>query len=123
MFRHCAPGRDPAGTGMPIARTHAGVRPMLEPQSTVLFVLLAVAFCVLMWRMLVTRQVVTRVLAAGLAFTCAMTFGVMAVNKYYGYYQTWGAAVADLTSQGISVPQVAPSAFTSGALSDGSTGA
>jgi enterochelin esterase-like enzyme len=92
---------------------------MLEPQSTVLFVLLALASGALMWRMLIARRVVFRVLAGGLAFVLAALFGIMVVNKYYGYYQTWGAAVADLTAQGISVPQVAPSAFTSGALFDG----
>jgi enterochelin esterase-like enzyme len=92
---------------------------MLEPQSTVLFILLALGFGALMWWMLIARRVLLRVLAAGLAFVLAVVFGVMVVNKYYGYYQTWGAAVADLTSQGISVPQVAPSAFTPGALFDG----
>jgi len=33
-----------------------------------------------------------------------MVFGVAAVNKYYDYYQTWGSAIADLTSQGLSAP-------------------
>jgi hypothetical protein len=31
-----------------------------------------------------------------------MRFGVLAVNQYFGYYQTWGAAAADLTNQGVS---------------------
>ena len=31
----------------------------------------------------------------------AMLFGVLAVNKYYGYYQTWGAVMADFGSQGV----------------------
>jgi enterochelin esterase-like enzyme len=72
---------------------------MLEPQSTALFVLLLAMFGVLMWRTLATRRVAFRVLAACLAFVPAMTFGVLAVNKYYGYYQTWGSMVADLTHQ------------------------
>jgi enterochelin esterase-like enzyme len=72
---------------------------VLEPQSTALFVLLMLIFGALTWWMLVTRQPALRVLAACLAFTPAMLFGVMAVNKYYGYYQTWGAAIADLTNQ------------------------
>ena len=72
---------------------------MLEPQSTVLFVLLILIFGALMWWTLATRQPALRLLAAGLAFLPAMMFGVAAVNKYYGYYQTWGAAVADLDSQ------------------------
>jgi enterochelin esterase-like enzyme len=72
---------------------------MLEPQSTALFVLLLAMFGVLMWRTLATRRAAFRVLAACLAFVPAMTFGVLAVNKYYGYYQTWGSMVADLTHQ------------------------
>jgi enterochelin esterase-like enzyme len=39
------------------------------------------------------------VLAACLAFVPAMAFGVLAVNKYYGYYPTWGSMVADFTHQ------------------------
>ncbi len=73
---------------------------MLEPQSTGLFVLLMVSFGVLAWWMVTTRQPALRVLAACLAFLPAMMFGVVAVNKYYGYYQTWSAAIADLTNQG-----------------------
>ena len=74
---------------------------MLEPQSPALFVLLIAIFGGLMWRVLVTRRVAFRVLAACLAFVPAMVFGVLAVNKYYGYYQTWGAMTADLTQQGV----------------------
>ena len=73
---------------------------MLGPQSTGLFVLLIVVFGALIWWLLVTRQPVLRLLAACLAFVPAMLFGVVAVNKYYGYYQTWHAALADLTNQG-----------------------
>jgi len=73
---------------------------MLEPQSPALFVLLIAIFGGLMWRMLVTRRVAFRVLAACLAFVPAMVFGVLGVNKYYGYYQTWSAMGADLTQQG-----------------------
>ncbi len=65
---------------------------MLEPQSTALFILLMVVFCALVCWMALTRQMVFRVLAACLAFIPAMLFGVAAVNKYYDYYQTWGAA-------------------------------
>ena len=80
---------------------------MLQPQSTALFVLLIAIFGVLMWRTLATRRAAFRILAACLAFVPAMVFGVLAVNKYYGYYQTWGAMVADLTQQDASAaPQV-----------------
>jgi enterochelin esterase-like enzyme len=73
---------------------------VLEPQSTAVFLLLIVAFCVLLYWLATARQTVFRILAACLAFIPAMLFGVAAVNKYYGYYQTWGAVAADLGSQG-----------------------
>ncbi len=94
---------------------------MLEPQSTGLFVLLIVVFGGLTWWMVVTRQPVFRLLAACLAFIPAMLFGVVAVNKYYGYYQTWSAALADLTNQGgatgTTVPP--PGLVTAGGLAPG----
>ncbi len=75
---------------------------MLEPQSTALFILLMVVFCALVCWMALARQMVFRVFAACLAFIPAMLFGVAAVNKYYDYYQTWGAVAADLGGQGVS---------------------
>jgi enterochelin esterase-like enzyme len=91
---------------------------VLEPQSTALFVILILVFGVLMWWMLVTRQPVLRLLAACLAFLPAMLFGVAAVNKYYGYYQTWGAAAADLTGQGTSAAPHGPGGLAQGSLAD-----
>ena len=97
---------------------------MLEPQSPGLFVLLIAMFGVLMWRTLVTRRAAFRVLAACLAFVPAMVFGVLAVNKYYGYYQTWGAMAADFTQQGPSaasgVPDVELAADSRSGTLDGS---
>ncbi len=72
---------------------------MLEPQSTALFLLFMAAFIGLIWWMAVARQVAFRVLAACLAFVPAMLFGVAAVNKYYDYYETWGAVIDDFTNQ------------------------
>jgi enterochelin esterase-like enzyme len=91
---------------------------VLEPQSTALFVLLMLIFGALTWWMLVTRQPALRVLAACLAFTPAMLFGVMAVNKYYGYYQTWGAAIADLTNQGTGAAPSVPVNLAAGSQLD-----
>ncbi|MGD0377108.1 MAG: alpha/beta hydrolase-fold protein [Streptosporangiaceae bacterium] len=81
---------------------------MFEPQSNALFLLLVVIFGALMWWLAVARQTVFRVLAACLAFLPAMLFGVIAVNKYYGYYQTWGAAIADVTNQGVTAAPEMP---------------
>jgi enterochelin esterase-like enzyme len=72
---------------------------MLEPQSTVLFVLLVLGFGALLWWLVVARRIVFRVIAGVLAFVLATQFGILAVNRYFGYYQTWGAAVADLSNQ------------------------
>jgi enterochelin esterase-like enzyme len=97
---------------------------MLEPQSPALFVLLIAIFAVLIWRALVTRRVAFRVLVACLAFVPAMVFGVLAVNKYYGYYQTWGSMTADLTQQSASaasgVPNVQLAADSRSGTLDGS---
>lgn len=81
---------------------------MLEPQSTWLFLLLMVAAGGLMWWLAVARQPVLRVLAACLAFVPAMLFGVAAVNKYYGYYQTWGDVWADFGNKGVKAISAAP---------------
>jgi enterochelin esterase-like enzyme len=81
----------------------------VEPQSTGLFILLLAVFCALLACVALAKQPVFRVLAASLAFIPAMLFGVAAVNKYYDYYQTWGAAAADLTGQGLSTAASLPS--------------
>jgi enterochelin esterase-like enzyme len=92
---------------------------MLEPQSTVLFVLLVVIFGALMWRIVVGHRVVLRVLAAGLAFVTAMLFGVLGVNRYYGYYQTWNAMLADLTQQSVNAASGVPDVrLTGGSQAD-----
>ena len=92
---------------------------MLEPQSTVLFVLLIAIFAALMWRIVVGHRVVLRVLAAGLAFVTAMLFGVLGVNRYYGYYQTWNAMLADLTHQGVNAASGVPDIKLTGGSQDG----
>ncbi len=82
---------------------------MLQPQSTALFLLLILAFVGFVWWMAVARQLALRVLAACLAFVPAMMFGVAAVNKYYDYYQSWGAVIADFSNQGINQSPLLPS--------------
>jgi enterochelin esterase-like enzyme len=80
---------------------------MLEPQSTLLFVLLIILFGVLMWRIFVDRRLALRITAACMSFVIAGFFGILTVNRYYGYYQTWGSAFDDLTNQGVNTgPQV-----------------
>ena len=56
----------------------------------------------------------------------AMVFGVLAVNRYYDYYQTWTAMMADLTQQGVGaasgVPQVKLESGVQPGTLDGSRG-
>ncbi|HEX3964724.1 MAG TPA: alpha/beta hydrolase-fold protein [Trebonia sp.] len=81
---------------------------MLEPQGTAFLVLLILAFAGLVTWLALTKQVVLRVLSAFLAFIPAAVFGIAVVNKYYDYYQTWGALYGDLSGAGTqSVPQFA----------------
>ena len=89
---------------------------MLEPQGTAFLVLLVLAFAGLVTWLALTKQVVVRVLAAFLAFLPAAVFGIAVVNKYYDYYQGWGALYSDLSGSGTqSVPQLAsPVGKTSG---------
>jgi enterochelin esterase-like enzyme len=70
------------------------------PQGAGLFLLLMMVFGGLLVWVALARQLVFRVFAACLAFLPAMVFGVLAVNKFYDYYQTWGGMINDLTSQG-----------------------
>jgi len=89
---------------------------VLEPQGTAFLVLLVLAFAGLVTWLALTKQVVVRVLAAFLAFLPAAVFGIAVVNKYYDYYQGWGALYSDLSGSGTqSVPQLAsPVGKTSG---------
>ena len=82
---------------------------MLEPQSWVLFALLVLGFGALIWWLVIARRVTLKVVAACLSFVVAMFFGVLSVNKYFSYYATWGAAIADFSNSspnsGPQIPQ------------------
>jgi enterochelin esterase-like enzyme len=81
---------------------------VLEPQGTVFLFLLVLAFGGLVTWLALTRLIVFRVLAAFLAFIPAAVFGIAVVNKYYDYYQTWGALFSDVTGSGAqAVPELA----------------
>jgi hypothetical protein len=87
---------------------------VLQPQGTVFFLLLLVAFGGLVTWLVLTKQVVFRVLAACLAFIPAMVFGIAAVNKYYDYYQSWGSLFSDLSGQAQSVPTLSAASLGGG---------
>jgi enterochelin esterase-like enzyme len=79
---------------------------VLGPQGTLFLILLLLAFGGLVTWVALAGQVVFRVIAACLAFIPAMVFGIAAVNKYYDYYQTWGALYSDLSGQTTSIPHL-----------------
>lgn len=88
---------------------------MLGPQGTLFLLLLVAAFAGLMAWLALTKQVILRITAAVLAFMPAMVFGIAAVNKYYDYYQNWGALFSDLSGQGTqSIPRVTAAGLGSG---------
>ena len=68
--------------------------------------MLLLAFGGLITWVALAKRVVFRVIAACLAFIPAMVFGIFAVNKYYDYYQTWGALYSDLSGQTTSIPHL-----------------
>jgi enterochelin esterase-like enzyme len=79
---------------------------VLGPQGTLFLILLLLAFGGLVTWVALAGQVVFRVIAACLAFIPAMVFGIAAVNRYYDYYQTWGALYSDLSGQTTSIPHL-----------------
>lgn len=89
---------------------------MLEPQGTLIFLLLVVIFVGLMVWLILTKHLVLRVVAAMLAFLPAMAFGVVAVNKYFAYYQTWSAMIGDLTGQSDQGTPQAPTMTTAAGM-------
>lgn len=87
---------------------------MLGPQGNFFFLLLLLTFAGLVAWVVITRRVFLRVLAACLSFLPAMVFGIGVVNKYYDYYQTWGALFSDLSGQAPSVPLLSSATLGSG---------
>lgn len=87
---------------------------MLEPQGALFLILLLGAFGGLVVWIALARQAAFRVTAAFLAFIPAMVFGIATVNKYYDYYQTWGALFSDLSGQAPSVPQLSAASLGGG---------
>src|SRR5215469_6697802 len=88
---------------------------MLEPQSWVLFALLVLAFGALIWWLLRARRVTLKIVAACMSFVVAMFFGVLSVNKYFSYYATWSAAIADFSNASPnSGPQISQGSLLAG---------
>jgi hypothetical protein len=87
---------------------------VLEPQGNLFFLLILAGFGGLVTWVALAKQVALRVMAACLLFIPAMVFGIAAVNKYYDYYQTWGALFNDLAGQASSVPKLSAASLETG---------
>jgi predicted esterase len=87
------------------------VKPLPGPESNAIFVLLIAAFFLLIWWLRSAKRIVVQIVAACVAFLPAMLFGFATVNRYYGYYQTWGAISADFGGTGnlAPLPNLGPS--------------
>jgi enterochelin esterase-like enzyme len=87
---------------------------VLEPQSTVLFLLLILGFAGMVWWIARSRHVALKVLAGVIAFVLAVQVGILGVNRYFDYYPTWGSAIADLTNPSSGVAQISDASLVNG---------
>lgn len=69
----------------------------VEPNSTLLVVLLLVLAAMLLWAMIRYRLLLVRIAAGLCVVMLSAVAGMAVVNDYYGYYQTWGQLSADLS--------------------------
>ena len=69
----------------------------MGPTSPVVLVLLLGAAVALLVALVRVRWLAVKLAAGGAALVMAMTSGLVVVNDYYGYYQTWGDAFHDFS--------------------------
>ena len=88
------------------------------PNSWATPALLTVAFVLAAVALVRVRAVATRLLAGAGALLSAMALGIVVVNSYYSYYDSWGALWADVSADnGVSaapalIPVVRPGAVS-----------
>jgi hypothetical protein len=80
----------------------------------VLFALLILGFAGLTFWIARSHRIIVRVVAAVLSFALAMGVGILAVNRYFDYYPTWGAAISDLNGSSPAVAQVSSNSLVGG---------
>lgn len=68
---------------------------MLEPNSTALVVVVAIAAVVLVGGLVRSRRRAVRGVLSVVLLLTGLLGGLITVNDYYGYYQTWDALAAD----------------------------
>jgi hypothetical protein len=69
------------------------------PQGFVIFALLVLLFAGALFWLVRVQQLALKIVAGVMAFPPAVLFGVVLVNAFYGYYQSWDDAWRDLTNQ------------------------
>jgi Putative esterase len=82
------------------------------PQGYAIFTLLVLVFAAGFYVQHRTGNTALQVTAGLMSFVFAVAFGMLAVNKYFDYYQTWGDLYNDLTGTqaGVtSLPNLPPS--------------
>ncbi len=95
------------------------------PNSWATPALLTVAFVLAAVALIRVRAVATQLLAGAGALVSAMALGIVVVNSYYSYYDSWGALWADVSADnGVSaapalVPVVRPGAVAGGQRGSG----
>jgi hypothetical protein len=67
------------------------------PQGYAIFTLLVVIFAAGVYAQHRTGNIALQVAAGAMAFVFAVAFGMLAINKFYDYYQTWGDLYDDMT--------------------------
>ena len=70
---------------------------MFGPQGYAIFTLLVLVFAAGFYLQHRTGNVYLQVAAGVMSFVFAVAFGMLAINKFYDYYQTWGDLYNDLT--------------------------
>jgi enterochelin esterase-like enzyme len=81
----------------------------MEPNSPFLLVLLLLGAGGLLYALVRYRHLAIRIGAGTLALALAMCAGILVVNNYYGYYQSWSAMVTDLSGTYTGYPATAVS--------------
>jgi enterochelin esterase-like enzyme len=68
---------------------------MLEPNSTALVIVVAIAAVVLICALVRSKRRAMRAVLSVVLLIAGLLGGLITVNDYYGYYQTWDALAAD----------------------------
>lgn len=82
---------------------------MFGPQSTLVLLVLIVAFGGLAYLMSRRGMMALRLGSGALAFTVAAVFGMAVVNRFYDYYQTWGDLYNDMLGHPAGLAALPPS--------------